>query len=81
MCSISQGCSYQIGNSFLSEIHKVRHTQLLLKTSHGKASCLKVAHLVFNQRYEIFRNIAQRIRTACQAAAIDEDGKGIFNTS
>lgn len=49
-----------------------------LKTSYGKVSFQKVAYLVFNQGYQIFRNITQRIRTACQAATIERGERRFF---
>lgn len=52
--------------------------QLLLKTSYGKVAFQEVSHLVFHQRYQIFRNITQWICTACQAAATKKEGKGIL---
>lgn len=47
------------------------------KFSRDRVPFQKVTHLIFNQRYQIFRNITQRIRTACQAAAIGNKGKGL----
>lgn len=75
---MSQRYSYQTDNSFPLETHEIRHRQLLLKTSCGKAAFQEVSHLIFHQRYQIFRNVTQWICTACQAAATEKEGKGIL---
>lgn len=75
---ISARYSYQADNSFPLETPEVRHMQLLLKTSYGKVAFQEISHLIFHQRYQIFRNITQGICTACQTAATEKEGKGIW---